>query len=573
MYNSASIHASTSLKESDYHATKMDSSSLNNAVDNAVATGNNNEMVDYALSSSIIKGYQARSQVPIPIEYANFVELAEFADAVTMVRAHRQNVHVMEQQQQQQQQHYGRRLDESNQEVVDNEEHLPEEAMNDENNNEDKMDENDITNEDEEEVNEEVPVEENNQENGEANEEVPIQENNLENEEVNEMNNAIEESWEQAIQTNPELEQQQLHAEEEQSNLLKVNHVPFFWHIPRTGGTTLSTLLATCHSLVQATSSFSSPPVFTRGQDEAFASRFRDPTLYVVRTNGQQFVNVDLDSMEGVERAVNGKLIENELANVVSVPDVRLGSLLFGDGQNHWSAAQDNNDGGEREGQQQQQQKEYKGVLFAMFRHPIDRAVSVFYHKQSVKDSVHYDPSLEIYSLADWINSPSYITDYMVRTLVGKIDTWAAHPDVGLPSGLFRPPVPLTHDDLDMAKEILRRKCVIGLLEEKGESMKRFEKIFGWNADVSRDSLFIFEDEQTAHAVQAARWKNVKDEECRDRLLHWNWANKNKHPMLEEGSVAYNLLESKNRYDIELYMYAVQLFEEQYRQLGFDEAS
>ena len=160
------------------------------------------------------------------------------------------------------------------------------------------------------------------------------------------------------------------------------NHI--IQSVPRTGGTTLSTLLSTCHNLVQATSSFSSPPVHTREVDDAaFASRFRDPTLYVVRTHGQQFVNVDLDSYEGVQRAVKGDLIEKELADVVVVPDVRLGGLLFG--------SDDNN------GQQQQQQqvdgkKEYKGVLFAMFRHPIDRAVSLFYHKQNVKDSIHYDP-------------------------------------------------------------------------------------------------------------------------------------------------------------------------------------
>ena len=145
----------------------------------------------------------------------------------------------------------------------------------------------------------------------------------------------------------------------------------------------------------------------------------------------------------------------------------------------------------------------------------------------------------------------------MVRALVGKIGNSM---------------VPLVPGDLDVAKEILRRKCIIGLLEEKGESMKRFDKFFGWRADVSRDSLLIFEDEKTAHAVHAARWsKNVKDEECSDKLLHWNWMNKNKHPMLEEGTVVYNLLESKNRYDIELYMYARQLFEEQYIQLGFDD--
>lgn len=325
--------------------------------------------------------------------------------------------------------------------------------------------------------------------------------------------------------------------------------------VPRTGGTTIARLLATCHALVAATSSFSSPAVFARGDDAAAASRFRDPTLYVVRTGGERAVNVDLDSFEGVRRAVRGGLIERELAEFVAVPDVRLGSLLFG------------RDGDGR------RDKEYKGVLFAMFRHPIDRSVSWFYDKQSVKDSVHYDPMLEIYGLADWVNSPSYISDYMVRTLVGKVDAWAVDNAGAVP---FRPPAVLTRDDLDLAKEILRRKCIVGLLEEKGESMKRFENFFGWNADVHRTSLFLLEDEETANAVQAARWKDVKDEECRDRLLHWNWASKNKHPMLkkEEGgsaAVTYKLLESKNRYDIELYMYATQLFEEQFIQLGFDD--
>ena len=92
-------------------------------------------------------------------------------------------------------------------------------------------------------------------------------------------------------------------------------------------------------------------------------------------------MNVDLDSYEGVQRAVKGDLIEKELADVVVVPDVRLGALLFGS---------DNNNGNKQ--QVVEGGKEYKGVLFAMFRHPIDRAVSLFYHKQSVKDSIHYDP-------------------------------------------------------------------------------------------------------------------------------------------------------------------------------------
>ncbi|KAL7549184.1 hypothetical protein ACHAWF_014830, partial [Thalassiosira exigua] len=330
----------------------------------------------------------------------------------------------------------------------------------------------------------------------------------------------------------------------------------YSWHtVPRSGGTTLSTLLATCHSLVQASSSLTSPPVFARGGgDDALASRFRDPTLYVVTTKGQRFVNVDLDSLEGVQRAVGGKLIEKELADVVLMPDIRLGSLLFENGGGPPTASGNS------------------GMLFAVFRHPVDRAVSWFHHKQSVRDSVHYDPSLEIYSLVDWINSPSYVTDYMVRTLVGKIDTWVSSPDPDRPLP-FRPPVPLTAQDLDVAKEILRRKCVVGLLEEKGESVRRFERFFGWEAGARRDAVFLLEggDAGAAEAAQAERWKTVRDEECRDRLLNWEWSSKNRHPVPEEGSVAYSLLEGKNRYDLELYWYARQLFEEQYIQLGFDD--
>ena len=352
-------------------------------------------------------------------------------------------------------------------------------------------------------------------------------------------------------------------------HLLKVHHIPIFWHIPRTGGTTISTLLSKCHALVQATSSFSSSSLYTREEDMALAARFRDPTLYTVRIHGQQYVNVDLDSLEGVQRAVDGGLIEKELANVVLVPDVRLGSLLFdgdtGDGGQQPQLSQTNTTTTQQQQQQDGEKKEYKGVMFAMFRHPIERAASLFYHKQNVKDSIHHEPTLELASLEDWINSPFYITDWMVRTLVGKIDTPS--------TDIFKMQTPLTATDLDVAKEILRRKCIVGLLEEKSESMKRYDKFFGWRADVAKDSLLAIENEETANAIHAARWsQNIKDEECSDKLLHFNWMNKNKHhPEIEEGSVVYNLIEGKNRYDMQLYMYARQLFEEQYMQLGFDD--
>ena len=421
------------------------------------------------------KGYQARSQVPISIEYANFVELSEFADAVSLLRLHQQQV-------MQQQQHYNhRRLD------VADEKHK-----------------------------------------------------NKDDEEVNQMNNAIDASWEKAIHDNPEIQSSQ------QSSAIKIKHVPFFWHIPRSGGTSLATIFSNCLSLIQASSSFSSPPIHARGEDEALASRFRDPTLYVIRTKGHSYVNVDLDSVEGVHRAVQGGLVSKELADVILVPDVRFASLLLGNGQDHIHSNEETI-----------AETEYKGVLFAMFRHPIDQTLSFFYHKQQDKESIHYDPSMEIYSLVDWVNSPGYITNFMTRTLVGKVDNQ----------------ILLSAADLDIAKEVLRRKCVVGLLDEKADSMKRFERLFGWDSDVHRDSLSLLQGEAAASRAQAERWKNqiVNDEECQDRLLHYNWLNKHRHPTLREGTIGYKVVKSKNSFDLELYYYARQLFEEQYTQLGFDE--
>ena len=247
-------------------------------------------------------------------------------------------------------------------------------------------------------------------------------------------------------------------------------------------------------------------------------------TLYVLRKGGR-YVNVDLTTVEGMKRANKMNLIASDEADLIAVPDVWLGSsLLLNDAADTHLP--------------------HRGVLFAMFRHPVERTASWFYHKRNVPNTVHYDPALEIYELTDWVNGPNFASDYSTRMLCGKRDAR----------------VPLTSDDLDAAKETLRRKCVVGLLDEKGESMRRFERFFGW--DGTGVEKVVANDAEVAI---------LKDGECEDRLLHWNWVNKHNHPQLEEGSEAYRVVESKNIYDMELYMYARQLFEEQTVQLGFDE--
>ena len=148
---------------------------------------NNNGGGGSALQLSFISGYQAKSQVPIPMEYTHFVELSEFVDAVTVIRIHREQT-LRQQQQEQQNDGRGRRLDEDN--------------------NKEEGDEGGESSDE--------------KERGEA----------FQDENEEEVDNAIDKAWEEAVHKNPELEQQQQIAQQqqEQTNMLTVHHVPFFWH-------------------------------------------------------------------------------------------------------------------------------------------------------------------------------------------------------------------------------------------------------------------------------------------------------------------------------------------------------
>ena len=115
--------------------------------------------------------------------------------------------------------------------------------------------------------------------------------------------------------------------------------------------------------------------------------------------------------------------------------------------------------------------------------------------------------------------------NYMTKTLVDK-------PGLTTRS--------LTEDDLNTAKEILRRKAVVGLLRDKGDTVLRFERYFGWTYDTADDKT------------------------CSEKLLHWEWKNKGEDsgPIAQDSKI-YQDLAARNAFDVELYAYAVKLFEEQ----------
>jgi hypothetical protein len=89
--------------------------------------------------------------------------------------------------------------------------------------------------------------------------------------------------------------------------------------------------------------------------------------------------------------------------------------------------------------------------------------------------------------------------------------------------------------DLTIAKNLIRKKTRIGLLEQKAESIRRFLQ---------------------SHNVGASGAR-----ECQDRILDYAWSNKGHHDAVGKKTHAYQLLLQSNSLDMKLYDYATYLFD------------
>lgn len=96
----------------------------------------------------------------------------------------------------------------------------------------------------------------------------------------------------------------------------------------------------------------------------------------------------------------------------------------------------------------------------------------------------------------------------------------------------------LTPEHEAIAKEVLRTKCIVGLLHDKSETWRRLEMLF---------------DLHTTEQPQ-------RRDECEEKLLYWNWPGKNRHAPVVEGSEAWDNLHKQNTFDLRVYEYAERLF-------------
>ena len=199
---------------------------------------------------------------------------------------------------------------------------------------------------------------------------------------------------------------------------------PFFWHVPKSGGTSVKHMYSDCYNLVEACESGTS-----EGHD-------KDITLRVVQVNGYRYVNVDTTTSKGIQRASRFNVVASRQAQMVVSPLLHEASLQLFSNRN-------------------------KGRFFAVFRDPLDRVVSLFYYLQTATWEPTYNPLLADMTLEQYVNSTLVESNFVIRSLLDKMEA------------------PLTEQDLEMAQETLRAKCTVGLLDDLEESVRRFDTFFG----------------------------------------------------------------------------------------------
>jgi len=290
---------------------------------------------------------------------------------------------------------------------------------------------------------------------------------------------------------------------------------PFYWHVAKAAGTTVHDYYSKCYTMVEAS------------EIGSFASHNSDGLKLVSMNGVENHINVDTSIPEGIRHAKEMDLIPSRMAQIVFSPlIVDASKELFSE--------------------------ENQGLLFAMFRHPVKRVISLFYYLQTATWEPTFNPELVNMTIDEYANSPLLEANFITRSLVDKMEG------------------PLCMDDVMTAKKLLKEKCFVGLVEKFDESIRYFNLAYSLkpNFDVQIEG---FQDSD--YSDKSKRIDRL--EQCLVNLKGDGGSNRHKHEALSEDSETYQTIERKNGWDMLLWKTIQEEYREQekiviYKDLGLD---
>ena len=266
----------------------------------------------------------------------------------------------------------------------------------------------------------------------------------------------------------------------------------FFFHVPRAGGSTIKAMLGKCMRLVQA-----SEVGVRDGHDQ-------DTALQVLTVQENKYVNVDTTTIPGIQRAVDMGLTRSGMSDLIVSSYFHESAALF--------------------------DLEHQGRAFIMLRNPIERAVSMYYHRLHELHDIDESVSIEDYAQGNGIEN-NWMTRFLANRMTGE----------------------LTKEDLEQAKEILKEKFLIGFLDDLEESIYRIILYNGWK-------------------YAADETEKMKQEDCiTDLTKVGSNINAEGYEIPKRGTQAYALIIWQTQFDSKLYDYAKLLFDDQTKSYGTKE--
>lgn len=288
---------------------------------------------------------------------------------------------------------------------------------------------------------------------------------------------------------------------------------PFFWHVPKSGGTTLQRLYWCMGSTIA--NEVGVNPKFGVNSDELSPIVAFKPWS----DNPGQVVNVDVCTNDGIIQAKNRGFLspgkDQPAIDFVSTSEFHFASQML-------------------------YSPEYKARMFGMFRHPVERAVSKFYYLQKATWEPTYNTKWAEMSLAEYATRDRGDANWMVRNLVGKTGKGAPE---------------LIDDDLELAKEIIRTKFVVGLMDDFSESVHRFNVLLGFDeSDLANRQCM---EEFSSSGGDSDSKKNKKEIKVK------NMWNSYEHPKADRGGAVWKSLYRIHKYDCLLYNFISDQFKSQ----------